>query len=278
MREEKRIVKEFYDSFGWQKNADGVYKDTAEYVDLRPVLREYYHMTSMREKEFLKPHGKYFLDAGSGAIISQEALEYSSGYNKRVCVDFSANALVEARSKLKDRGLYVVADLTKLPFKDNIFDTTLCEHVLYHIPEDEQKTAILELYRTLKDNSNCVIIYQRSNKIKQLVLKIPGIHSLWRRIKNVRRKVAKEKGADSSTRPPIYYKAHDYYWLKKTFSDNWDTDIRCWRSLSYTASRIFVPDNYLGRFLLKALFTLESKFPHFFARIGRYPMIIIRKQ
>src|SRR5262245_23482223 len=33
--EEKRIVKSFYDNFGWAKNSDGLYNDTAVFTDTR---------------------------------------------------------------------------------------------------------------------------------------------------------------------------------------------------------------------------------------------------
>ncbi len=159
MRKEKQIVQEFYNNFGWHKVTGGIYKDTETFVDMRLVMRDYFHKMHMRVKRCIKSNVKYFLDAGSGAIPHPEYLKYSVGYERRVCVDFSIKALSESRSKLKDRGFYVVSDLTKLPFKDGIFDATVSAHVLYHIPEDEQKAAIFELYRTMKKDAKCVIIY-----------------------------------------------------------------------------------------------------------------------
>jgi len=193
MRKEKQIVREFYDTFGWHKNTDGIYKDIDAFVDMRPVMTNYSYKIYMRAKGFINPHGKYFLNAGSGAISHAEYLEYSLGYDWHICVDFSERALSEARSKLKDRGLFVKADLTNLPFKDGIFDATVAAHVLYHIPEDEQKSAIFELYRTLKKNANCVVIYTWPSclltniaalfrriieKTKRLIKIIPGTHFL----------------------------------------------------------------------------------------------------
>ncbi|WP_136479992.1 class I SAM-dependent methyltransferase [Cognatitamlana onchidii] len=42
----------------------------------------------------------------------------------------------------------VKADICELPFSDNEFDVVLCNHVLEHIPNDNQ--AMKELYRVLK--------------------------------------------------------------------------------------------------------------------------------
>lgn len=44
----------------------------------------------------------------------------------------------------------VKADICNLPFKDNVFDFILCNHVLEHIPNDTK--AMQELYRVLKPN------------------------------------------------------------------------------------------------------------------------------
>jgi SAM-dependent methyltransferase len=42
----------------------------------------------------------------------------------------------------------VKADICNLPFKDNVYDVILCNHVLEHIPDDIK--AMEELYRVLK--------------------------------------------------------------------------------------------------------------------------------
>lgn len=42
----------------------------------------------------------------------------------------------------------VKADICNLPFKDNLFDVILCNHVLEHIPDDTK--AMKELYRVMR--------------------------------------------------------------------------------------------------------------------------------
>lgn len=46
-------------------------------------------------------------------------------------------------------------DITDLPFDDNRFDLIICNHVLEHIPNDQQ--AMSELSRVLKPNGTCLI-------------------------------------------------------------------------------------------------------------------------
>ena len=292
MRTEKQCVKEFYDSFGWEQNVDGSYKDTTTFVDTRPVLTRHYQMVHMRVKKFLAPEGTYFLDAGSGAIPHAEYLTYSAGYHRRICVDLSMRALIEARAKLQERGCYVIADLTKLPFRDGTFDATISAHVLYHVPEDEQMSLLRELYRTLKPGRRCVIIYAWPTS---LPTKLASLFSRQQIVAKARRLItmiaragrlggqqvlsvppADAKPAHPSA-PPLYFHAHDYQWFQKTLPDEWGTDIRCWRFVNRAFTTAFVPNNVVGRLLLAMIFRLENLFPHAMARIGSHPMMILSK-
>src|SRR5215469_14264846 len=128
VREEKKAVRDFYETLGWSREESGTYADTQLFADTRSVLDSYYHRTHMRVARFLRPSGEYFLDAGSGPIPHREYLEYSRHYRRRICLDFSMKALTEARSKLGQHGSYVIGDLTALPFKDQSFDSIVSAH------------------------------------------------------------------------------------------------------------------------------------------------------
>src|SRR4030043_1429392 len=112
----KRQVREFYDHVGWQEASDGFYQN-ASYEDLRPVSHEYIHNCHLRVLRHLNHIGRFLLDAGSGPIQYPEYLEYSRGYQFRVCADISLIALQEARKRIGSHGLYGVCDIAKLPFK-----------------------------------------------------------------------------------------------------------------------------------------------------------------
>ena len=295
MRVEKQVVKNFYDGFGWERNEDGAYKDTAAFVDVRPVLRDYYHRIYLRVRRFLPPRGKHFLDAGSGAIPHPEYLEYSEGYERRVCVDLSARALSEARAKLGERGLYVMADLTRLPFKEGAFDATVCAHVLYHVPADEQEPAMRELHRTLHVGGRCVIVYAWPTSlatklaavfgprawaaaIRHLMARVPGARSAWRGLKRPAGQPGVGVSPGQPARPPLYFHPHDYRWFRGILAGEWQAEVRCWRFADRAFTSTFVGDNALGGWLLAALFRLEDLLPHLMGRAGKYPMIIIRKE
>ena len=53
---------------------------------------------------------------GSGPIQYPEYLTYSEGYQYRLCLDISIVALIEARKRIGEKGLFVVADVSNLPF------------------------------------------------------------------------------------------------------------------------------------------------------------------
>jgi hypothetical protein len=97
--ETKQKVREFYDEIGWMQEDDGNYQN-ARYEDLRPVSREYIHKTRLRVLNGLIPTGRFMLDAGSGPVQYEEYKAYSAGYEKRVCLDISIQALREARTRI----------------------------------------------------------------------------------------------------------------------------------------------------------------------------------
>jgi SAM-dependent methyltransferase len=280
----KRSVREFYDTFGWRKDANGFYGDTAAFEDNRPVLRDYWQQTHLRVKEFIRPHGRYYLDAGSGAISHPEYLAYSDGYERHVCADFSYQALVEARIKLAEQGWYVVADLTHLPFKSDTFDAAVSAHVIYHIPAEEQAAAIREIGRTVCPACNFLIVYMQVDRLRRLVKNMPVIRTLWTDVLKplLRRgkQVTQTPPNESEPKPPhaaIYVHTHPLRWFRRTFGREWQVEMRSWRSVGAEFTRRFIPDGALGRQLLHLLYRLEGAFPHAMARLGRYQIIIFSK-
>src|SRR5215510_7105244 len=159
-KKEKEGVKIFYESFGWQKTPAGHYRNTNAFIDTRQVMQNYYMRGHKREIRVFANGGKYFLDAGCGA---NPYIHYSTAFDFHVCVDFTRTALLEARQQLGDRGLFVMADICSLPFKDRVFDGIVCPHVLYHMAEKEQLKALKDLYRILSTNSSCLIFYSNGS-------------------------------------------------------------------------------------------------------------------
>ena len=251
MRREKQDIKVFYNAFGWTWGKSGKYVDTESFVDTRPFMSDYLHRTHLRVKEFFNPLGKYFLDIGSGPVPHDEFLEYTYNYKKHVCADFSVAGLYGARKRLRGHGVYTNCDVTELPYKDDVFDTVLASHILYHIPKDEQEGAVQEWYRVLKPGGRLIIIYSYPMLFMPIIKSVLciGNHLLH-----------------------SYHLNHRS--LKKILPE---ADIRCWRSVSPVFTKVFVHDWMFGRWVMDFIYWLEDRFPRIMGRFGRYPMIVVTK-
>jgi SAM-dependent methyltransferase len=283
----KQQVREFYDQIGWQQVSDGVYQN-ARYEDLRPVAREYIHRCHLRVGRYLRPAGKYLLDAGSGPVQYPEYLTYSQGYTYRVCLDISILAVQEARKRLGQRGLYVVADVANLPFKPGVFDGVVSLHTLHHLPPQDHAGAYDELYRVLKAGCSAAIVngwtdsalMRRSAWLVRLMEKANGaVHRLSGGEQATERAFRMSENKASGTTKPTgtFIQKYDPAWLRRTLSDKMDYEIRCWRSVNVRFLRAVIHPKLGGRVLLKLLYAVEERYPHYFGERGQYPLIVIRK-
>src|SRR3989304_50241 len=153
----QRQVREFYDRVGWKEISEGLYQN-ARYEDLRPVSREYIHRCHLRITRHLHPKGHFFLDAGSGPIQYPEYLDYSKGYQKRICADVSITALKAARERIGSQGSYVVSDVSRLPFVADAFAAVVSLHTIHHLPVSQHVQAYMELRRVLTPGRRAVVV------------------------------------------------------------------------------------------------------------------------
>jgi SAM-dependent methyltransferase/uncharacterized protein YbaR (Trm112 family) len=151
-------VKKWYDEFGWKQTDAGLYGDTSLFSQIDQSAHAFYEMSSHLSLLGRFKGGDYFLDAGSGAIPHPEYLAYSWFYNYRICVDLSLTALQEAASKVGSKGFYCMADLCRLPFRDNVFDGIVSGYAIQHVPESDQRQALAELYRVLAPKKYCCVV------------------------------------------------------------------------------------------------------------------------
>jgi ubiquinone/menaquinone biosynthesis C-methylase UbiE len=269
----KQQVREFYDQIGWSQAGDGLYQN-ARYEDLRPVSREYIHKCHMRVKRHLAPSGDILLDAGSGPVQWPEYLTYSEDYNYRLCADISITALKEARNRLGDKGLFVVADIANLPFKPEVFDGLVSMHTIHHLPLLEHKRSYSELARVLKPGKNGAVINGWHNPL--LMNMAEPFIALGRFLTG--RPVKKKKDWSSKEdQSGTFVEKMTPPWLKNELKDVVKFEIHPWRSLSPRFMRWFVRPQLGGKVFLRLLFWLEETFPRFFGENGQYPLIVIKK-
>jgi SAM-dependent methyltransferase len=260
LRDEKAAIQQYYDTFGWQ-TVGASYKEVQTFTDQRESSWSYTARCIARVRKFLPRRGRYLLDAASGPIPYPEYMRFHEHFERRLCLDLSIEALREAKRKLGDRGVYLLADLTRLPLQDHVIDAAVSFHTIYHIPADEQERAFTELHRVLKPGGRAAIIYSWGysplNACLSRLLNLLGAPP-----------VPKTAGAG------LYYHAHSRQWF---FGKRWPFryDVRGWRTLG---SLQRLRSSIIVRIALCLLFVAESLFPRFFGRYGQYPLIVVTKE
>ena len=278
-QETKQDVRKFYDQIGWQKVSAGTYQN-AQYEDLRPVSRRYIHKCHLRVNRHLKSAGKYLLDAGSGPIQYPEYLTYSKGYQYRVCLDISIIALKEARDLIRgSHGLFVVADVANLPFKDEIFDGIISLHTLHHLTVSDYVPAYENLKRVLKKNRTAVIVNGWDESVLMRWFNKPIL--IMKKIFNTlppSSKQAKKNTGDISKKPKgTFVHKLNAQGLRDLLGADFPISICVWRSVSVRFLRAMIHPFLFGRIWLWILFGLEELFPTFFGEKGQYPLITFTK-
>jgi SAM-dependent methyltransferase len=278
-----REVRRFYDQVGWQKVSAGTYQN-AQYEDLRPVSRAYIHKCHLRINRHISRSGKYLLDAGSGPIQYPEYLTYSKGYKFRVCLDISIVALEEARDRIgAEHGLFVVADVSHLPFREDVFDGIVSLHTLHHLEQLDYIPAYIGLKRVLNPGKSAVVVngWGYSPIMRMFAKPVEWMERLTRRSNTSREeKIAIASPARKSTQKPAGTHVHKLTpgLLRDQLGSNFPIDIHVWRTPSVRFLRAMIQPWLLGRFWLWLLYQLEEISPAFFGKNGQYPMIIFNKE
>ncbi len=274
-------VQAFYEEVGWKRTEADVFEDTARFVGTRSVVRDYLAECRRRIGRRLPPGGRYLLDVASGPVQFPEYVAYQEGFDLRLCVDFSALALREARANVGEKGVLVQGDITRLPFADGTIDAAISLHTIYHVPRDEQPTAFRELHRVLRPGGVAVVAYSwghtafgelsTGRKLVHLPARIAG--GTWRRLR-ARRAPASGTGADGT--PALYFHAFDHHWF---VHQPWPFRYEIVTHRLFTSELLerVIREGPAGRFLLEAIRRFEDRFPRFCGRVGRYPLILIFK-
>jgi SAM-dependent methyltransferase/uncharacterized protein YbaR (Trm112 family) len=266
LREEKAKIKNYYDDSGWVKDEDGNYKDFVLNTDVGP-WNSYHSSCALRLRKYLPETGRFILDAGSGPIPLDEYRTYHDGFEKRICVDISSRALEGAREKLGDKGVYILGDLTNLPIKDEIMDAAVSCHVIYHIPEDEQSKAFIELSRVLRLRGRAVVVY--------VWPKAPLLKPLKKLFKLIP-KTPLPPGDDRNADSYYYIHPHTLEWFE---SQRWPFDYELIGYMIFGAdfARKRIGRSWQWKLAMKVLWVTQQLMPHTTGRYGKYPMIILKR-
>jgi ubiquinone/menaquinone biosynthesis C-methylase UbiE len=271
--DDKKLVQDFYNQRGWHTDEAGNYEDAVIFEDLRDVSKEYLKKCHDRVSRFLNPNGKYMLDAASGALQYKDYLQYSANYKYRICVDLSFQALSEVKRKLGDKAVCVLCDMTNMPFKDNVMDGFVSLNTVYHIPKEEQVTAIKELYRVLAPNGKGVVVYdwyKHSPWMNFWLLPFRGAVFIKNRLGDAFRKMSSSKKQHKM----LYFYAHDYDYFKNNLPP---FKLKVWRSVSVPFMKAYIHSWLFGKQILDWLYQKEENEPEKCGLKGEYPMLVFEK-
>jgi SAM-dependent methyltransferase len=272
-QEQIRATQDFYESGGWDKDADGLFVETKAFADTRAVSFDFSGRCITRlQKKYLAAGGEYLLDAGSGPIPRDELLTYGDRFRRRICLDLSATALRFARQRIGDSGEFIQGDMTNLPLKDGTIDAVTCNHVIYQIPTELQVAAFHEIWRVLKPGGVAVVVYLWSET------------PLTARLRRLARRVRGQRdpqpspaphGAAAAT-PSMVHEPHSLAWFE---AQPWPFryTIDTFRVVNNNFMKNHVSDDWRGRLFLNALYTLQEMAPTFCGKNGAMPAIILRK-
>lgn len=281
---EKQLVKDYYDLQGWKKERGSLFTDAARFEDMRPVVNDYRIKCHLRVNRHLIKGGKFLLDIASGPVQYPEYLSYSDGYQYRICGDISFTALQEAKKILGDSGFCVQCDVTRLPFAKETLDGIVSLHTIYHVPANEQKKALSELFRALAPGRNAVVVYSFARySILLKVLQFP-FHTyqksrqlLGNLLRALKIKPPLPETASEKKHGKLYFFPHNFKWFQQEIKPLMDFELYSWRSVTVKFTRFNIRPRLGGKFWLNLLYRLEDRFPRWFGKHGAYPMLVFKK-
>ena len=157
MNKEEKNVRDFYDNYGWVKKA-GVSGEDTLFRDFSPPYYPYHDGVNARTMECFADLNGRLLVAGGGDL-PETHITIANKFSETTCLDISKVAIDIARSKLENRGEFILGSILDIPKPEDHFDAVYCAHVIYHIDRDHQDKAIRELIRVTKPGGRIVVIY-----------------------------------------------------------------------------------------------------------------------
>ena len=273
--EEKKIVLDFYNEFGWKKDQNNLFKDTVTFEDRRTIAADYWSKCHLRLNQYL-PNGQYILDVAAGAIPNDEYLTYSDHFRIRICMDFSLLAMQEAARRLNGRGIFILGDMTNIPIADHCLDAVISLHTVYHVPRAEQTQAVAEAYRVLSPGGKAVIVYSWKDA-PLMYWSMKGWRKLLSLLRRKKKPSAGTTASPSSSRPELFINQQTYRWFARELRRPFHAKLKVYSTLSRSFSHTFIRKKFLGRQVSRLIYRLESALPGFFGRFGQYPVFVLHK-
>lgn len=275
MHSNLKAVFDYYNAITYKNFEDKtIYIDSNKWVIFDEDIYSYYQHSFAKAKKEIPEKGKYLLDIASGPIGIKEYLELSYGYETRICIDISYNALIEAKKNYKRNGVFICGDICKIPVKENVMDAVVSHHTLYHVPKNLQENAFNELYRVTKpDGGTCVVVYNWFYYSLFMNLTLLPVQ-IYRVLRYMASRIYSTY--INKKNPKLYFYVHAPFWLKRFhFYDK--IEVKSWRIANNYFLKFYFFKKFGGKKLLNTLQKWEEKYSKLFGWIGDYPMFVIKK-
>ena len=136
MNREEENVRDFYDTYGWVKQA-GISGEDTLFRDFSPPYYPYHDGVNARTIAcFADLNGRLLVAGGGG--LPETHVTIADKFSETTCLDISKVAIDIARSKLENKGEFILGSILEIPKPDDHFDAVYCAHVIYHIDRDHQ--------------------------------------------------------------------------------------------------------------------------------------------
>ncbi len=266
MSDVEKIVRDFYENYGWV-GTSGQSGEDLSFRQFSPAFSRYSSGANARAVAcFSELRGKLLI-AGGGDLPASH-ITVAEGFTEVTCLDISQRALDIAKGKLGTKAEYLHASILNVPCQDNSFDAVFCAHVIFHIDIELQEKAIRELIRVTKQGGRVVIIYfNPDSPIDRIIERKKNTPILWRLQRSM--KPSFDSGAVApAKRPRLYAAYHPLNWWNR-FQSECDIHVLPW----------IVMGNYQESQLLwtNPIASLV-KYPALAAKWWSYPMFILDKK
>jgi ubiquinone/menaquinone biosynthesis C-methylase UbiE len=278
---DKKNVHEYYSNQGWKPSSEGgnILLDEAINVNNNDSCSIYNTKTRNRVLEQLnKLSGKKnkLLDVASGAVHLPEYIEYSRAFQQRHCVDFSSNALDQAKMNLTSSGqndsFFYNLDFLESSFESNYFDAAISLHTLYHVDIVKQHDFVEKLIKYVRSDGVVIIVYSNPLSIQQIIT-YPMF--LWQKSKLLVKYILIQLSLYNDDGNKFYFKRKSIFWWSR-FSDYGELTISAERTFSASFEKRFIPNNDIGKKFYNFLFWLESF--AFWKYFSTYYIVTIKKR
>lgn len=265
-------AQQFYE-VGWQRNKEGRLKADLQHLDTSDLGKRYVSVNEARfESWFAKFPGKYFLDSGCGA---HPRASFGKNHKYHVCVDLSVEGLLECKSLLGNRGIYIAGSLLTLPLRSAICDSVLVCHCLYHIQDTLQPQAIAECARVLREQGQMMIFYANPKSLED---SLAGI--LRRQMPRLVRAIRRSQN-QSKVQRDLYYCALSIPTMLKVLGKHFDINSYKVKPLRMFSRRISEPIFclFIGPFMYHLFRATEHVISGYWgSRLAKYVCYLGQKQ